>query len=153
MEIHSSGLSSGTLILAEQENTTVRRIPVEGMSRKRRRDTGTIDTQMVELYEDLSNENEEIRLKAAQSLLRKASLDATPSKEHLTDILGRLVRGLCSGRKAARLGFSVAFTEFVVQILKRNGQAEPDGLNLSDTIDCLEKQTDVAGNVTGQVSC
>ena len=121
------------------------------MSRKRRRDPGTIDTQLVEIYEDLANESGEIRLRAAQSLLQKLSVDNSPSKEKVTDVLTRLVRGLCSGRKAARLGFSVAFTEFLVQHLVDRAQNVSDRLGFSEVLDLLIKQTEIGGKVSGQV--
>ena len=121
------------------------------MSRKRRRDPGTIDTQLVEIYEDLANESGEIRLRAAQSLLQKLSVDNSPSKEKVTDVLTRLVRGLCSGRKAARLGFSVAFTEFLVQHLVDAAQNVSDRLGFSEVLDLLIKQTEFGGKVSGQV--
>ena len=121
------------------------------MSKKRRRDPGTVDTQLVEIYEDLANESGEIRLRAAQSLLQKLSVDNSPSKEKVTDVLTRLVRGLCSGRKAARLGFSVAFTEFLVQHLVDRSQNESDRLGFSEVLDLLIKQTEIGGKVSGQV--
>lgn len=125
------------------------------MSRKRRRDPGSVETRLAEAYEDLANESEEIRLKAAQSLLRetlllpKTSVDNPPSKEK---ILVRLVRGLCSGRKAARLGFSIAFTEFLVQQLGRDVQLGSEGLEISDIVKVLRERTDIGGNVSGQVA-
>lgn len=121
------------------------------MSKKRRRDPGTIDTQLVEIYEDLGNESSEIRLRAAQSLLQKLSVENSPSKEKVTDVLTRLVRGLCSGRKAARLGFSVAFTEFLVQHLVDGAQNVSDRLGFSELLDLLIKQTEIGGKVSGQV--
>lgn len=122
------------------------------MSKKRRRDPSSIDTQLVEIYEDLANKSEEIRLKAAQSLLRNISVDTSPSKERLTEILVRLVRGLCSGRKAARLGFSIAFTEFLVQLLGRDVQNVPERLDFWDVLNVLQKRTDIGGSVSGQVA-
>ena len=121
------------------------------MSKKRRRDPGTIDTQLVEIYEDLANENGEIRLRAARSLLQKLSLENSPSKDKVTDVLTRLVRGLCSGRKAARLGFSVAFTEFLVQHLVDSAQNVSDRLGFSEVLDLLIKQTEISGKASGQV--
>ena len=123
------------------------------MSKKRRRDPSSVDTQLVEIYEDLANESEEIRLKAAHSLLCKVSGETLPSKEKLTEILGRLVRGLCSGRKAARLGFSIAFTEFLIQVVSRDGQNVSEALDFSEVFHVVEQQTDIGSNVSGQVAC
>lgn len=123
------------------------------MSKKRRREQSSGDTQLVEIYEDLANENEEVRLKAAQSLLSRFSPENCPANVEVLKTLKRLIRGLCSGRKAARLGFSVALTELLVQLL---GPVEKDapslGLSLAELIDLLKEQTTIGGNVSGQVS-
>ena len=64
-----------------------------------------------ELYELLVNEDEATRVKAAAcivgSLLNGAGSSAAAVQRHLEN---RLFRGLASGRKAARLGFSLAIT-------------------------------------------
>lgn len=122
------------------------------MSKKRRRDTATVDTQLVEIYEDLANESEEIRLKAAGSLLSKVSSENPLSKDGLLEYLTRLIRGLCSSRKAARLGFSVALTELLVQILGRPQKEVPSQLGVEEFIDLLKNLTVAAGKVSGNVS-
>ena len=122
------------------------------MSNKRRREQPTVDAELVEIFEDLASENEEIRLKAAKTLLLKALPGADTSSEQLIKILRRLIRGLCSGRKAARLGFSVALTELLVQILGPHGKEFPDlNLGVAELIKILEEQTNVGGSVSGQV--
>ena len=123
------------------------------MSRKRRREQPSVDVQAVEIYEDLANESEEIRLKAAQALLSRISNEKSPSHGELDKILKRLFRGLCSGRKAARLGFSVALTEFLLQHAEPT-QSSDDGLahlTMVEIVDVLEKQTHLGGSVAGQV--
>ena len=52
---------------------------------------------------------------------------------------------------AARLGFSVALTELLIQLL---GSIKRDVPNLSipELIDLLKEQTHIGGNVSGQVS-
>lgn len=123
------------------------------MSKKRRREQPSSDTQLVEIYEDLANENEEVRLKAAQSLLSRTSPENSPSNEEVLKTLRRLIRGLCSGRKAARLGFSVALTELLVQLhgLIKNDAPSLD-LSIPVLIDLVKEQTHIGGNVSGQVS-
>ena len=121
------------------------------MSKKRQRDPATIDTQLVEIYDDLANESEDIRLKAAHSLLSKVSPEDTPTKERLLEILTRLIRGLCSPRKAARLGFSVALTEFLVQTQGKPEKDLPAQLDVQEVIEILKKQTVAGGNVSGNV--
>ena len=78
------------------------------MGQKRRREAPVEATRRTEVYEDLAHVDQSTRLKAAHTLLTEFVPGANP--DHLQNILRRLIRGLCSGRKAARLGFSVALT-------------------------------------------
>ena len=78
------------------------------MGRKRHREDATEVSRRTEVYEDLAHLDPSIRLKAAQTLLTQLVPGA--DADQLNEILRRLIRGLCSGRKAARLGFSVALT-------------------------------------------
>ncbi|KAL8784603.1 MAG: hypothetical protein Q9213_003858 [Squamulea squamosa] len=119
------------------------------MSRKRSRERPSIDTQLVEIYEDLANEDEKTRFKAAHAFLTKFSLRTNHSSEQLSEAVRRLVRGLCSGRKAARIGFSIALTEFLSQ--QWGDVRNTDGTSyISQLIDVLIKQTETTGNVAGQ---
>ena len=118
------------------------------MSKKRPREVKAAATQLIEIYDDLANEDEEIRLRAAHTLLSQFSVNIT-IEQHKT-ILKRLFRGLCSGRKAARLGFSVALTEFLSQVFLP--YLDDQKVNASEIIDLLESQTAVDGSTSGQVS-
>ena len=118
------------------------------MSKKRPREIKAIDTQLIEIYEDLANEDEEVRLKAAYTLLSQFSANASLDQNKI--ILRRLFRGLCSGRKAARLGFSVALTELLSQVFLP--YIDEQKIEASDIIDLLESQTAVDGSASGQVS-
>ena len=119
------------------------------MSKKRAREVKATDTQLIEIYEDLANENEEIRLKAAHTLLTKFSDPAKTTLEQHKVIVGRLFRGLCSGRKAARLGFSIALTEFISQVFQP--YLDNRVIGAVDIVDNLESQTAVEGGTSGQV--
>jgi DNA polymerase phi len=119
------------------------------MASKRRRDVSTADTRLIEIYEDLANENEDIRLKAAHTLLSEFARPASSSQQKIRTILQRLFRGLCSSRKAARIGFSVALTEFLAQIFRF--PAEERGLSQIDILGILDKDTISGGNTSGQV--
>lgn len=110
-----------------------------------------MDTQLVEIYEDLANVEEEIRLKAAQTLLLKIAPEAGLASEQLQEILRRLFRGLCSGRKAARLGFSVALTEFLIQQLSPSANYPSSPFAIPEVIEVLKKETHIGGNISGQV--
>lgn len=119
------------------------------MAGKRGRDIATPDTRLIEIYEDLANENEEIRLRAAHTLLSEFAQPTSISHQKIKAILQRLFRGLCSSRKAARLGFSIALTEFLAQIFQY--PVEETGLAHDHLLPILEKQTLVEGSTSGQV--
>jgi DNA polymerase phi len=69
----------------------------------------------MELYEQLASNEENLRIKAAEELVRKVvNGGKTGHTEKGIDseyALNRLVKGLSSGRESARLGFSIALTE------------------------------------------
>lgn len=119
------------------------------MSNKRQRDVTNPDTELIEIFEDLANECEEIRLRAAHKLLSEFSQPSGSSQEKLKAILRRLFRGLCSSRKAARLGFSIALTEFLAQISQC--PVEETGLSRNSIVEILDNQTVSPGNTSGQV--
>jgi DNA polymerase phi len=71
----------------------------------------------MELYEQLASNEENVRIKAAEELVRKV-VQGKKSGETEKGIdseyaLNRLVKGLSSGRESARLGFSIALTEVI----------------------------------------
>ena len=121
------------------------------MSKKTRREQPAIDTKLVEIYEDLASVDEKIRLKAAQALLTDFVADGKSTGEQLNDVVRRLFRGLCSGRKAARLGFSVVLTELLTELLGPSGRGVAGFQTTLELIETLEKQSQVSGNVSGQV--
>ncbi|KAL9039795.1 MAG: hypothetical protein Q9180_002318 [Flavoplaca navasiana] len=119
------------------------------MSKKRPRVLPSVDTQLVEIYDDLANENENIRLKAAIAFSETNSPKNCHSPEQLSKVLRRLIRGLCSGRKAARHGFSIALTEFLYQHWG-NSTSSDASLQISELIDNLVKLTEATGKANGQ---
>ncbi|KAK2875593.1 hypothetical protein FQN49_001579 [Arthroderma sp. PD_2] len=121
--------------------------------KKRRREGVNVDVKLVEIYDDLSNENDEIRLKAASDLLSRFTPDANPTAEDIEKVLLRLFRGLCSSRKAARLGFSIALTELLSILFSPSEDGEKksqSGLDVSKTIDLLESNTNTTSSESGQ---
>lgn len=121
------------------------------MSKKRHREQPAVNVQLVEIYEDLASVDEDIRLKAAQNLLTNFVAHGKSTGEQLNEIVRRLLRGLCSGRKAARLGFSVVLTELLAQLLGPNRRDVAGFQNALELIETLKKQSQVSGNVSGQV--
>jgi DNA polymerase phi len=122
--------------------------PEKPVKRKRQAN----DLSMVELYNDLAAESEEIRLEAAKQLILKFSPENNPSAEEVLKALNRLIHGLCTHRKAARFGFCVTLTE-LLRLIFAPSEASIKGLELD--VDALlrkvEKQTKVEGNVSGMV--
>jgi len=119
------------------------------MGFKRRRELYNVDTKLVEIYEDLASEKDEIRLKAAQGLVSQFTPDNNPTDDQIKKALQRLFRGLCSPRKAARIGFSIALTEVLTQIF--SVKREESQLSLEDALKLWETQTNATGGESGQV--
>ena len=122
---------------------------------KRKRTTREIDTDLVEIYEDLANEDNEVRLKSAKLLCTQYSPRNVVDRERTIEIVRRLIRGLCSGRKAARLGFSVALVEYLSQAsLKEVPSNDADDisvLSVDTLLDLVQSQTKLTGDIAGQV--
>ncbi|KAL1966912.1 hypothetical protein VTN77DRAFT_3656 [Rasamsonia byssochlamydoides] len=121
-----------------------------GLSKKRRREPYNVDVKLVEIYEDLANEKDEIRLKAAQELVSRFTPESNPTVEQVQKALQRLFRGLCSGRKAARVGFSIALTEVLAQVFAPGRKWDSAELNISKVLEIWETVSDVAGSESGQ---
>jgi DNA polymerase phi len=119
--------------------------------RKRQRQPATVDAEAVAIYEDLAHESEDIRLKAAKALLLRLGPESVDS-EALRKAFRRLFRGLCSSRKAARLGFSVALTELLAQHVREDLPPGANNLLVEHILDDLEAQSRINGNISGQVS-
>lgn len=88
-------------------------VPTEAIhpSRKRRLDYSQADAQLAKIYNDLADDVQAVRLKAAGEVIRNLSAKSDHQIERIEKAIARLIKGLCSGRKAARLGFSIALSE------------------------------------------
>ncbi|KAJ4303541.1 ubiquitin C-terminal hydrolase Ubp14 [Kalmusia sp. IMI 367209] len=116
---------------------------------KRKRQANSLG--MVELYNNLAAESEEIRLEAAKQLILKISPESNPSAEDVHKALNRLIQGLCTHRKAARFGFCVTLTELLRQLFAPSS-APINGLDLDihTLFKKVEKLTKVEGKASGQ---
>ena len=122
------------------------------MSKKRRREPVNAQSRKVEIFEDLAHEDVEIRLKAAKSLLSSVSDDKNPARSDVETIVKRLIKGLCSSRKAARFGYAIALTELLLQLWGPDAtQGEQLKLSISDILTLVENQTEIGGNVPSEV--
>lgn len=118
--------------------------------KKRRREPYNVDVKLVEIYEDLASEKDEIRLKAAQGLISQFTPDKEPTDDQIKKVLQRLFRGLCSSRKAARIGFSIALTELLTQLF--SVKRESSEIGVVDALRIWESQTNSSASESGQVS-
>lgn len=119
------------------------------MSKKRKREPEPAMLTLAGIYEKLADESEDQRLRAAHSLL-KAFEPRSTSIEQIKIIITRLFRGLCSSRKAARLGYSVALTEYLIELNVQRGASTENGIPASSVIDILDNETTPEGNNSGQ---
>lgn len=119
---------------------------------KRRRQVNEEHLKLSKLYEDLAAESDDVQFEAAKQIIIKFSPDSRPNPRELESALGRLMKGLCSQRKAARVGFSLTLTELLREIfVSRKGKIEGFDLDVADIIQLVEEKTKVEGNVPGRV--
>ncbi|KAH7364707.1 DNA polymerase phi-domain-containing protein [Rhexocercosporidium sp. MPI-PUGE-AT-0058] len=107
----------------------------------------------VQLYDLLSSEDIEDRLNAANAvlagLLGGDGVEESTLQRHLER---RLFRGLASGRKCARLGFSVVLAEIIGQLFGTRNLVETKytGLNFDKVLGFLLAKTKPDGDLSGQ---
>ena len=116
------------------------------MSKKRKRDGTEVDPDLVEVYDQLADEDSSKRINAASKLLTKVYQRDVTTDEQLKAILTRLFRGLCSGRKAARHGFSIALTE----LMSARNWPRKTAITPAQVVDIFESQTTAEGAASGQ---
>jgi DNA polymerase phi len=120
---------------------------------KRRRQVNEDQLKLSKLYEDLSAESDEVRFEAAKQLIVKFSPGSKPAAKDVENALVRLIKGLCSQRKAARVGFSLTLTELLQEIFgSKEDVIEDLDLDVTSLIKLVEEKTKVEGNVPGRVS-
>lgn len=123
------------------------------MLKKRRHEASNTHETLIEIYDDLANLNESIRLKAVHSLITIFVFSPQANVGQLNEIFTRLVRGLCSGRKAARIGFSVALTSFLSELRRENSiHALESFLSSANLLRLLKAHTDLTKATSVHVS-
>jgi DNA polymerase phi len=107
----------------------------------------------VQLYEQLSSDDITERIEAGDSVVSGLfggdGVSEAVLQRHLER---RLIRGLASGRKAARLGFSVVLTEILHQLFgeKMLSSKQYPGLTLEKVLEILIAKTKPLGDLSGQ---
>jgi hypothetical protein len=120
---------------------------------KRRRQINEEQLKLSKFYEDLAAESDDVRFEAAKQLIAKFSPESKPAAKDVESVLSRLIKGLCSQRKAARVGFSLTLTELLRQIFgQKETLIEDLSLDVASLIKLVEEKTKVEGNVPGRVS-
>lgn len=105
----------------------------------------------VELYEKLSSENPSERLVAAEAVIAGLFSEGGVSEPTLLRHLERrLFRGLASGRKGARLGFSLVITEILGQLFGAEKKEKYSGIRLEQLLELLDVKTKPEGDLSGQ---
>ncbi|KAI9658869.1 MAG: DNA-directed DNA polymerase [Trizodia sp. TS-e1964] len=102
-----------------------------------------------DLYSELADDDEDVRLQAAHALLNSLSFAGTSTDYEYA--IKRLTRGLASGRKSSRIGFSVALTELISQIFgMRQDGIISRLITFERLIELLKTSMKPEGNVSGQ---
>ncbi|KAK0771869.1 DNA-directed DNA polymerase [Friedmanniomyces endolithicus] len=119
-------------------------------SRKRRLDHVEANTALAQAYNDLADEIPSVRLRGAGDICKYLTTES-PDQAHRTDAaLDRLVKGLCSGRKAARLGFSVALSEVLRLAFSQSKSLDADDFTLAKVAEKCIHLTRPEGKVSRQ---
>jgi exonuclease V gamma subunit len=120
---------------------------------KRRRQYTEEDAKLAVLFGDLSSETEGVRMNAAKEVVKKFLPQNDPAAQAVDRAIIRLIRGLCSNRKAARLGFGIALTEILHQLFGP-GSTPLEGLEVSaeNVVDLVIERTKPDASAAGQVS-
>lgn len=111
------------------------------------------DRKRATIYERLADESNEVRIQAAQDLLHElAPQNNTDKGKGIENALRRLIRGLCSGRKAARFGFFIALTELLRDLYGKERKYSPENVpSIEQTLERIGSLTKLETKVHGQV--
>lgn len=128
-------------------------VGAQQQSNKNKRRYTEDDRKLASIYDRLADESNDVRIHAAQDLLRELSpQNSTIKGKDLESALRRLIRGLCSGRKAARFGFFIAFTELLRAVYRDECKYDAEHVPpLEQTLERIEALTKVEASFNGQV--
>ncbi|UJO21646.1 rDNA transcriptional regulator pol5 [Fulvia fulva] len=112
-------------------------------SRKRRLEDGEDRQELAKIFNDLRDEIKETRLEATRKLLTTLSVNSDDQAGKLDYSTTRLIRGVCSGAKAARPGFSIALIE-VLRLGFASGH-----LKLLNTVEKIVALTNLESKLSG----
>jgi len=132
----------------DEDDNGARAIGRNGASAaKKQRQYTAHDSTLAKIYEELAGEVSDSRIKAAKDLLLELSdADHAIVKKSIT----RLIKGLCSSRKAARLGFFVALTELLRQSFDAEARQNA-AVGVDELVELVTRTTSAEGKASGQV--
>ncbi|EMC95650.1 hypothetical protein BAUCODRAFT_34410 [Baudoinia panamericana UAMH 10762] len=120
-------------------------------SRKRRAEDGASQTKLAVVYNALADESEPVRRKAAGDLILLLFAADSADRAHLVNgATTRLLKGLCSGRKAARLGFSVALSGVLELAFGKWANTACADWSLYELTERISHITEPGANASGQ---
>ncbi|KAK4497760.1 hypothetical protein PRZ48_010413 [Zasmidium cellare] len=90
-------------------------------SRKRRVENGQSQAELSKIIDNLRDEVPKVRIEATKALITALSAKSDEQPKNLDYSLNRLIKGVCSGAKAARPGFSIALAEVLRLGFTRSG--------------------------------
>ena len=121
----------------------------ERASAKRSRNISDHRRKLAKLYDQLASDESDIRQQSALALVQDCKdnhgIGKDPSYVDAKPVCCRLIRGLCSSRKSARLGFSIAFVE-ILRLFKSDSELREECLDL------IREHTQPEDGGGGQVS-
>jgi DNA polymerase phi len=119
-------------------------------ARKPRIEDGKAEVQLSKIYNDLADEEATVRLQAAGELLNSLSTSTSDQISRVNAAITRLIKGVCSDRKAARLGFPVALSEVLRLAFDLSAQQQHNDFNLDSITAKIIKLTEAEGKKRGQ---
>lgn len=118
---------------------------------KRKRQFTEQDEKLAQIYDRLADEKSDQRINAAKDLLEQLSIADSAEAQVDDNVLKRLIRGLCSGRKSARYGFFIALTEVLRQAYGSDSNINVDPSSKRHLVSTIASHTKSEGKAVGQV--
>ncbi|KAK7625651.1 DNA polymerase phi-domain-containing protein [Phyllosticta citricarpa] len=136
-------------VMGQKRNLDAAAQDASSGAQKRRRQYTEQDAKLASIFERLADEAKDTRLAAAKELV--LLLSDEPSADVANKVLTRLIRGLCSSRKAARSGFFVALSESLRQLYGPSRKEIPEfEPNLHGLVKLVAELTKAEGKASGQ---
>ncbi|KJX96501.1 DNA polymerase V like protein [Zymoseptoria brevis] len=114
----------------------------------RKRKVSEADAELSEIFNGLRDELPTVRTEATLNLMRKLAVKTPDQTQKINNAITRLIKGVCSSSKGARLGFSLALSE--VLRLARKGEAKLSVGQMVEKVEALTRPSERDGKVSGE---